>query len=58
MQELVINEVSHEITDRQVEFLRSRDAIYFCDDHEAWHLTPDHSFELDEVECLMSAELD
>ena len=54
MNSIVVNSVTFEFSAEQIAELRELGAIYFCDEHDAWHLMPDHDFSLGEVEILMS----
>lgn len=57
MKELLVGSASFEVTEKNTAKLLERKAIHSCDDcgsEIVFHLSPDHTFKLDEVECLMS----
>lgn len=56
MRDLVVNSVSHELSDETAEKLLSTGAVYECGEDHDLHLTPDHKFTLEEVEMLLDPE--
>ena len=55
MRYLEVGGVVNELTDEKAEKLIGSGAIYPCGDEHDLHLNPDHSFTLEEVELLLSA---
>ncbi len=51
---IVLNDVGYEAHEFQIQALLNSGAIYQCDDHNAYHLNPDHNFTVTEVEMLMN----
>jgi hypothetical protein len=54
MRNLWVNGTNFEITDINVNILLKSGAIYECGEEHDLHLSPDHKYNMGEVEILMS----
>lgn len=53
MEHLYVKNVAFEMLSTSIQKLNESRAIYYCDTCVGWHLSPDHDFDVEEVELLM-----
>lgn len=54
---IMVRGVVCQFTAEATDALLKTGAIYWCDEHDAYHLTPDREFTVEEAEILVLAEL-